>query len=161
MKGLFRGKVVTAIIVVATLILAAVAIFTAIRLYRLRQRPVAPTAPESRPAAGAPIACQQLTFAISTPTPSPTPTEGPTPTASPTPTATPTLTPTATVTATPTITPTTTTTSTPTPTTGEIAQASPAPTTAPELPEVGVSLPTIMAGAVGALLIILSLILVF
>jgi len=41
----------TTLIIVATLILAGIAIFTAVRLYQLRQEAVAPTAPTSEPAA--------------------------------------------------------------------------------------------------------------
>jgi len=139
MKDFFRGKVVTIIIVVATVILAGIAIFTALRLYQLRQQSVAPTAPESRPAANEQIACEVLAFTISTPTPSLTPTDGPTPSASPSPTLTPTP-PTTTVTTTPTDTPTTT---TPGP-----ADTS-TPTEAPELPPAGVSYPTIIGISAG------------
>jgi len=68
-----KNKVVTIIIIIATIILAGVAIFTAIRLYQLRQEAVAPTAPE-QPAAATPTppeyeACTTLTFTISTPAP--------------------------------------------------------------------------------------------
>lgn len=151
MKDFLKGKAVTVIIIVATIILAGVAIFTAIRLYQLRQRPVAPTAPESRPAAHEQVACQALAFTISTPTPSSTPTEGPTPSASPTPTVTPT--PTTTVTTTPTATPTTSVTTTPGPTN------TPTPTEAPALPPAGVSYPTLLVGTVGLLIIILAVML--
>lgn len=41
----------TILIAVATIILAAVAVFTALRLYQLRQESVSPTTPESEPAA--------------------------------------------------------------------------------------------------------------
>ena len=164
MRDFLKNKVVTVLIVVATIILAGVAIFTALRLYQLRTRPVAPTAPESQPAAGEqpkPEACRQLAFTISTPTPTPTGTGTPTPTSTgtPTPTTTTTTTPTPTGSGTPTPTTTEAPTSTPTPTTGEIAQASPSPTTAPTLPDAGTELPTIFAGAVGILLIIFSLLL--
>ena len=67
-------------IVIATLILAGVAIFTAIRLYQLRQQAVAPTAPESKPEAAASkiLKCEPITIKIpGTPGPSPTP-EAPT-----------------------------------------------------------------------------------
>ncbi|OGM05169.1 hypothetical protein A2715_03365 [Candidatus Woesebacteria bacterium RIFCSPHIGHO2_01_FULL_39_32] len=62
MKDLFKGKVVTALVVIATVILAGVAIFTAVRLYQLRREPVAPTAPESEPAAWD---CSKYTFSVS------------------------------------------------------------------------------------------------
>ncbi|MCH7641318.1 hypothetical protein IID22_03920 [Patescibacteria group bacterium] len=168
MRDFLKNKVVTVLIVVATIILAGVAIFTALRLYQLRTRPVAPTAPESQPAAGEqpkPEACRQLAFTISTPTPTPPSTGTPTPTTTdtPTPTSTSTPTPTEPSVGGPSSTPTPTTkdapTSTPTPTTGEIAQASPGPTTAPTLPDAGTELPTIFAGAAGILLIIFSLLL--
>ena len=48
------GNIKTIAIVIATIILAGVAIFTAVRLYQLRQEAVAPTAPESEPEALAP-----------------------------------------------------------------------------------------------------------
>jgi hypothetical protein len=51
MKEFFKGKVATVIILLATFILAGVAIFTAIRLYQLRQVAVAPNVPESKPQA--------------------------------------------------------------------------------------------------------------
>ena len=74
MRDFLKNKLVTGLVVIATLILAGVAIFTAVRLYQLRTAPVAPTAPESRPEASEepkPEACQQLAFTISTPTPTP------------------------------------------------------------------------------------------
>ncbi len=46
-----KKKIVTVLIVIATVILAGVAVFTAIRLYQLREEAVAPTAPTSEPAA--------------------------------------------------------------------------------------------------------------
>jgi uncharacterized repeat protein (TIGR01451 family) len=70
-----KGKIGTIIVVLITLVLAGVAIFTAIRLYQLRQQPVAPNAPTSQPQAAAdqlPPACQ-LSFSLAlTPSPSPT-----------------------------------------------------------------------------------------
>jgi len=51
MKNFFKGKAATAIILLATFVLAGIAIFTAIRLYQLRQQPVAPNVPSSRPRA--------------------------------------------------------------------------------------------------------------
>lgn len=45
------SKIATGLIVGATFILAGIAIFTALRLYQLRQEPVAPTAPSSQPMA--------------------------------------------------------------------------------------------------------------
>lgn len=97
-----KNKIATIGIIIATLILAGVAIFTAIRLYQLRKEVVAPTAPTSKPKAQeGPIACQALAFTLGqTPTPTPTATATATPTV--TPTSSPTGTPEATPTATPT-----------------------------------------------------------
>lgn len=98
MKNFFKGKLGTVVILVFTLILAGVAVFTALRLYELRSQPVSPNVPSSIPKAGG-LACA-LTFTISTSTGSPTPTPTgsgtptPTPTGNQTPTATPTVTPT-------------------------------------------------------------------
>lgn len=144
-----KKKIVTVLIVIATVILAGVAVFTAIRLYQLRQEAVAPTAP-TEPEAAAPVTeeCTQLAFTIG---------EEPTPT--PTPTGTVTPTPTGTVTPTPTSTPGPTATPTSAPTGTPIAQATPTPTEAAELPEAGISYPTIIGTGVGILLIIASLLL--
>lgn len=49
MKNLFKGKTATAIVILATFLLAGAAIFTAVRLYQLRQQPVAPNVPSSQP----------------------------------------------------------------------------------------------------------------
>jgi len=167
MKDFFKNKIVTVLILIATLVLAGVAIFTAIRLYQLRQQAVAPTAPESKPEAAAPQACTALTFTISTPTGSPTPTPTKTPTGSPTatPTGSPTATPTGSPTATPTGSPTATPTSSPivqasptaTATASPVAQAS--PTAEPSLPEAGTSWPTILGISLGILLLLGSLLL--
>ena len=156
-----KNKLVTGLVAAATIILAGVAIFTAIRLYQLRQEPVAPTVPESKPkATGVPKACTQLSFTIAGPTATPTPTSTPKPSPTPTtpgvgggPSPTPTLTPTPTPTQPPGAT------STPTPTTGQIAQASPTPAgqaggAGAQLPAAGISLPTILIMGVGILLII-------
>lgn len=58
---------------VFTILLGAVAIFTAMRLYQLRSQPVAPTAPVPAPAAGP--ACQ-MSFIVPTPIPTSTPSPG-------------------------------------------------------------------------------------
>jgi cytoskeletal protein RodZ len=148
-----RNKVVTILIVIATIILSGVAVFTALRLYQLREKPVAPTAPEEPKAqevtlTPTPAACAELAFTISTSTGTPTPTD----------TEGPTSTPTEGPTSTPTEGPTSTSTGTPTPTTGKIAQVSPTPTE-PALPDAGMSLPTVFGFGIGALLITLALIL--
>jgi len=78
------SKLSTILIVIATLVLAGVAIYTALRLYNTRDKAVAPTAPTSKPAAQVVDNCS-LTFTISTPTPTPTAT----PTVTPTPTPVP------------------------------------------------------------------------
>ena len=151
MKNLMKSKFATIAIIVATVILAGIAIFTAIRLYQLRKESVAPTAPESKPKAAAPIPCTALTFNLSTNTPTPTGsgTPTPTPTASPTPTGT--------ATATPTPTPTTSVTATATATSISIARAS--PTAEPSLPDAGISFPSIIGIGIGILLLIGSLLL--
>lgn len=51
MKDFFKSKFGTILILVATIALAGIAIFTAFRLYKLRQEAVAPNAPTSEPAA--------------------------------------------------------------------------------------------------------------
>lgn len=88
-----KSKLTTIGIILVTVILAGVAIFTAKRLYDTRDTAVAPNVPSSRPAAqvvptatASAIACA-LNFTISTPTASPSPT--PTRTPSPSPTASP------------------------------------------------------------------------
>ncbi|HET7099216.1 MAG TPA: hypothetical protein VFI61_03225 [Patescibacteria group bacterium] len=85
MKNFFKGKVGTFLIILATLVLAGVAIFTAIRLYQLRSQPVAPNVPSSIPKAQEvtptvpPSSCV-LTFSlVATASPSPTPTATPVP----------------------------------------------------------------------------------
>ena len=139
-----KKKIVTIVIVLATILLAGVAIFTAVRLYQLRQQPVAPTAPTSEPAASVldVESCTAITFTLS---------GGSTPTSTPTgsPTATPTSTPiTGGGTATPTSTP--------------IAGGGGAtPTPDGELTDAGVSYPTIISVGFGILLILGSLLLVF
>ena len=188
MRDFIKQNLVSFLTIFATVILAAVAIFTAIRLYQLRQQAVAPTAPEEpaaeeiaptptasptpTPAVELPAAAEEctVTFEIGGPpptaTPTPTATNTPTPTATstpaatatPTPTATSTPVPTATATPTPTPTPTGAPTATPTPTpTQALAQAT--PTEAPELPDVGIPFPTLLAVLAGFLLIFISLLL--
>ncbi len=144
MRDFFRKRIVTVIILIATVGLAGIAIFTAIRLYQLRQTTVAPNVPTSKPAAAAPIACRALTFTISAATPTPTPTETPSGTPTPTPSGTATPTPSATPTATPA--------STATP-------LAPTPTPAPQLPSSGTSLPTVIGIGAGILLLIVSAVL--
>ncbi len=46
-----KNKIITFLVIGATLILAGIAVFTAIRLYNLRNQPVAPNVPESKPEA--------------------------------------------------------------------------------------------------------------
>ncbi len=153
-----KKKIVTVLIVIATVILAGVAVYTAIRLYQLRQEAVAPTAPaESEAAAPTIEECTELFFTIGELTPTPTPTATPTPTGTVTPTPTPTATPTPTGTVTPT--PTGTVTPTPTSTPGPTTTPTPTPTEAAELPEAGISYPTIIGAGVGILLLIASLLL--
>jgi hypothetical protein len=81
MKNFLKGKFGTVMVLFFTLILAGVAIFTALRLYQLRQQPVAPNVPSSNPFAAevtpspTPGACT-LSFTISSASPSPTATPG-------------------------------------------------------------------------------------
>lgn len=91
MKNLFKGKLGTVLILLATLVLAGVAVFTAVRLYDLRNQSVAPNVPSSIPHAQEVSTCS-LSFSLttSTSTPTETPTTTPTPTGSSTPTETPT-----------------------------------------------------------------------
>lgn len=133
-----KNKITTIVIIIATVILAGIAVFTAIRLYQLRQQAVAPTAPESKPEAAAPRACTALTFNLSVSTPTSTPT--------------PTATATATATATPTATPTTVAAATATPTSASLAEE-------PSLPDAGTSFPTIIGVGLGILLLIGALLL--
>lgn len=61
MKEFFKGKFVTGIVVIATIILAGIAIFTALRLYNLRKIGFTPTAPGSEPAAWD---CSKYVFSV-------------------------------------------------------------------------------------------------
>lgn len=180
----------TIIIILATVILAGVAIFTAIKLYQTRQGTVAPTAPTSKPAAATPApatSCQQLAFTLTVTSSSPTPT--PTPTATATATATPTPLPqcgtscttnsdcpssmvcyvgacrnASCTTATNCVC--TTATPTPTPTLSVLATPTPtlvalaSPTPAPSLPVSGDVSPTILGITGGAILLVLGLALI-
>lgn len=166
MKKFFKDKIVTGSIIVATVILALVAILTAMRLYQSRTEPVAPTAPREPEAGdrrGETQACQELTFTLTQETPTPSPTGQPSST--PTPTDTMTSNPTPTNTPTPTggiggdsnSTPT----NTPAPTNTQIAQAT--PTTSPDqaattdqLPDAGFEIPTIIMSGMGVLIILLA-----
>lgn len=51
MKNFLKSKFGTILVLVATVVLAGIAIFTAYRLYTLRQEAVAPSAPTSKPGA--------------------------------------------------------------------------------------------------------------
>lgn len=93
-----KGKIATVIIILATFVLAGVAIFTAVRLYQLRQTSISPISPSSKPAAQelpATNTCN-LSFSLIVSTATPTASPSGTPTATPTGTATPTATPTST-----------------------------------------------------------------
>lgn len=119
MKDKLKSRIATGVVVLATLVLAGVAVFTAMRLYKLRSEPVAPTAPSSSSASTQDevISCEELVFSITE--------TSPTPTTTVTQTVTPTNTPTATATLTPTNTP------TPTPTATSIPSHTPTPTDRP------------------------------
>lgn len=62
MKDFFKGKFFTVLTVIVTVILAGVAIFTAVRLYQLRQESVSPASPESEPSAWD---CKNYNFSVS------------------------------------------------------------------------------------------------
>ncbi len=149
-----KKHITTILIILSTIILGGVAVFTAVRLYQLRQEPVAPTQPKSKPSASqdqisyqALKACTELAFALATPTQTPKPTTTPTITPSPTPTPTPTSTPIATQA--PTASP------SPSPTPTLISQASLTPkSTTVALPEAGVGTPTIFGIGLGLLLLL-------
>ncbi|OGM22730.1 hypothetical protein A2961_03095 [Candidatus Woesebacteria bacterium RIFCSPLOWO2_01_FULL_39_21] len=172
MKDFIKKNGLTFAITIATIVLAGVAIFTAIRLYQLRSVPVAPTAPSSEPHAetGSPTStpceygsCTKLTFTIATPTPTGTSTSSPTATPTGTPTSTPTDTPTSTPTGSSTATPTSSSTSTPTSSstsTPSTSAPSQSPTSQPELPQAGVGLPTLVGIGLGGLLLIFAIALV-
>lgn len=73
MGEFLKKNLVTVIILTGTLVLAGIAVFTAIRLYQLRSQPVAPNVPRSTPAAAAPVCTLNFTLATASPSPSPTP----------------------------------------------------------------------------------------
>lgn len=162
MKNFIKSKTGTVLILLATLGLAGVAIFTAIRLFQLREQAVAPTAPTSKPAAAVPAACTALSFTLTTPSPTATPTPTPTESPTPTPTASPTPAPTASPTPAPTAPPvgggptaTPTPTKSPTPTAAKTAT----PTPEASLPDAGTSWPTLVGGGIGIIILIISLML--
>lgn len=60
-----RRRIITILIIIATVVLAGIAVFTAYRLYQLRQEQVAPTAPESTPGAAVEKkSCEILTVPV-------------------------------------------------------------------------------------------------
>lgn len=162
-----KKKWITILILITTVILAIIAVLTAIKFYRLGKESVAPTAPKKVPAAEETNPSCQLSFVIpSLPTSTPTPTETLTPTPSPTGTVspTPTVTPTATLTPTATVTPTSTpgptsTATPPTPTITPTPVAGATATPVAEIPEAGINLPSISSLIGGGALILISLIL--
>ncbi len=176
-----KNKIITSIVILATLILAGIAVFTALRLYGRGSEPVSPAAPSSQPEAGRlPKACQALIFSLSekmTPTPT-TPSDQPTSTPKPTVSATPTTKPSNTPSPTPTDgiggepdpSPTATKTPTATPTQENAPSNDPTPTltntggvggTGEELPAAGNFMPTVIFGATSILFILLGLMLAF
>lgn len=66
MKNFLKGKVATGIVLLSTFVLAGIAIFTAVRLYQLRQTSVAPNVPESQPQAADGLAGSACGFDEST-----------------------------------------------------------------------------------------------
>jgi len=147
------------LVMVATVVLAVLGIILAMKIYKLRIEPIAPTTPQ-KAAARDPIDACTLSFTISQPSVTPTPTGELTPSPTPIPTAT--ITPTLTVTPILTSTPVPTVTNTPTPTPTYIP-GEPTPTAQPtipvELPKVGITFPG--GGAVvGGLIFVLSALLI-
>jgi len=164
-----KNKLITSLIIGSTTLLGAIAIFTAYKLYQLRQGPGNPEPSQAQvipsPTPAIETSCNPLTFSIKSQTTS---------LAQASPTASPTLRPTATPTASPTIKPTVKPSATPTasPSLGGLAQASPTPTATPTvkpsvtpaptavaLPEAGVSFPTLIGLAAGAFLVMGALLL--
>ena len=139
-------------ILTATVVLAIIAVVTALRLYQLREEPVAPTAPQPAPAiapTATPTWATQLVdnFEVSLESPSFActlsfnvgggPTSTPTPTGTPEPTSTP-------------------------PADGPTSTPVPGATTTPTpipLPEAGITLPTWLTALASASLLILGLLL--
>jgi hypothetical protein len=125
----------TSLIVVSILVLllGSVVLLTVLRVGQ--EKPVAPTAPESKPQAvgGVPVLACQVNFIITVipPSPTPQPTPSPSPTPAPTPAPTPSPTPRATPSATPQPTPSPTPAATPAPTPSPTPAATPSPTPAP------------------------------
>jgi cytoskeletal protein RodZ len=132
---LLKGRLPIFLAIGGTVILAGIAVFTAVRLYQLRQESVTPTTPQEEAQAQLP-----------SPTPTPKPTSSPTPGGSVTPTraVSPTLTPRLSPTASVSATPTTRATATPT-------QAG--------LPDAGVSFPTVVGVSAGIMLLVVSILL--
>ncbi len=151
-----------------TVVLAGIAVFTALRLYQLRDTQVAPTAPE-QPKAEAPQSCELLTFTITNPLQSPSASPTTTPTALPS--ASPSTSPSPTATAIATATPTTTPTNTATPiatgqttkptTTATATAVSQGPTATPVLPDAGIATPAIAGIGMAALLLLAAMLLLF
>ena len=141
----------------STIILAVIAVLSAIKLYQLREEPVAPNAPKKVPAVfeetTRDIPSCRLEFAIPTLTPTDTPTQTPTltPTGTMIPTDTPTETPTLTPTNTPTGSPTRTPTQLPTSKPTDAIAKGPSPTKA-ELPEAGVNFPVQVMIIIGSII---------
>ena len=61
-----RRKFVTLMVVLFTVVLAGVAVFTAVRLYQQRQGSVSPTAPTSIPRAAETVSCETVSFTLAT-----------------------------------------------------------------------------------------------
>ncbi len=151
-------------LVVVALITVGLAVVTFLTSQQLkREEPIAPSVPQAKPRAVENQCRIELTFAVSTPTPTPTGEATPTPTGTPADTPTPTPTGTPGPTATPTPTGTSGPTSTPTPTLPPGAPtATPTPAT-PQVPVAG-SGPSVLGASIiagGILLLLLGLGLAF
>jgi len=85
-----KKNFVFALIILANVILGILAVITAIRIYQLGRKPIAPSAPASKPKAGAPPCVIRFSIPNITNTPTPTPRATNTPTPTPRTTNTPT-----------------------------------------------------------------------
>lgn len=153
MKNLFKGKLAIGFVICATVILAGVTVFTAIRLYQTSTESGSSIFPNSQTTSQEAeiVSARELSFVIraqETLTPSPTTAQVGTPTPTISPAATATQMPVKVLTPSPTIIA-----STPT-----IATSTPTQTTAAQLPDAGIGLPTILGFTIGSLFIYFSLV---
>ncbi len=146
------------LIIVATIVLAGIALFTVWRLYQLRREAIAPTAPKKVPAQEpAPSCTIEFNIAALPTTPTPSPSVSPTPSPSASSKTSPTPTPSPSPSSAPGVTP------SPTPAAGAVAspqakaQSSPSPAAKETLPVAGVNIPTGVGIMGGIMLLLLGL----